>query len=72
MSVLDPSEIPGHPQAAPDGPTSKELAAFLERIFRHEKAAAIGIASLHDDADESSIRSAYTLIEGAIRGVKGR
>jgi len=72
MSVLDPAEIPGHPQAVPGGPTSKELAACLEMMFKHEKAAAIGIASLHDDADETSIKSAYTLIEGAIRGVKGR
>ena len=72
MSVLDPAEIPGHPQAVPGGPSANELAACLEMMFKHAKAAAIGIASLHEEADEASVKSAYILIEGAIRGVKGR
>jgi arginase len=72
MSVLDPNEIPGHPQAAPHGPTSTELAAFLEALFQYPKAAAIGIASLPDDAKDASLKAAYRALEGALRGVKSR
>ena len=72
LSVLDPSEIPGHPHAVPHGPTSHELAVCLETIFSFHKTAALGIASLHDEADEMSIKAAYRLIEGAINGIKNR
>jgi len=75
MDVLDPSEVSGHPLTAPEGPTSKELAAALEKMFTFEKAAAIGIASLpfgENDKELRSLKAAYNLIEGAIRGVKGR
>ncbi len=75
MDVLDPSEVRGHPLTAPEGPTSKELAAALEMMFQHEKAGAIGIASLpfgERDKDRLSLQAAYRLIEGAIKGVKKR
>jgi arginase len=72
LSVLDPAEVPGHPQAAAKGPTSTELAACLEAMFQYPKAAAIGIASLPDDAEEVSLNAAYRLLEGALRGVKSR
>ena len=72
LSVIDPSEIPGHPHAVPHGPKSNELAACLETIFSFPKVAALGIASLHDEADQASINATYRLIEGAIRGVKSR
>jgi hypothetical protein len=75
MDVLDPSEVQGHPLTAPEGPTSEELAAALEMMFQHEKAAAIGIASLpfgERDKDHISLQAAYRLIEGAIKGVKKR
>ncbi len=75
MDVLDPSEVQGHPLTAPEGPTSEELAAALERMFRHEKAGAIGIASLpfgERDKDRISLQAAYRLIEGAIKGLKKR
>ncbi len=75
MDVLDPGEVSGHPLTAPEGPTSKELAAALEKMFTFEKAAAIGIASLpfgENDRDGRSLKAAYNLIEGAIKGVKKR
>jgi arginase len=75
MDVLDPSEVRGHSLNVPLGPTSRELAAVLERMFRHPKAAAIGIASLpvgDRDPDGLSLKAAYRLIEGALRGFGGR
>jgi arginase family enzyme len=75
MDVLDPSEVSGHPLTAPEGPTSHELAAALEAMFRHEKAGAIGIASMpfgKRDKDGLSLQAAYRLIEGAIKGIKKR
>lgn len=72
LSVLDPLEVPGHPRSVPGGPTSSELAACLRVMFRHRKVAAIGIASLHENAEEITYRAAYRLIEGAIEGIKGR
>lgn len=75
MDVLDPSEVEGHPLTAPLGPTSRELAAAIERIFTHRKAAAIGIASLpfgDRDPQEVSLKAAYRLIEGAVKGIQSR
>jgi hypothetical protein len=71
LRVLDPAELPGHPDAYPDGPSSEELAKCLKVMFGFEKTAAIGVASLHEGADVS-LKAAYTLIEGAIQGVKSR
>jgi hypothetical protein len=72
LSVLDPKEVPGHPHAAPDGPSSDELSAFLEAVFKYPKVAALGIASLPDDPEEVSLQAVYRLIIGAIQGVKDR
>jgi len=75
MDVLDPSEVRGHSLNVPLGPTSLELAAVLERMFRHPKAGAIGIASLpvgDRDPDGLSLKAAYRLIEGALRGYGSR
>jgi len=75
MDVLDPSEVQGHSLTVPEGPTSKELAAALEMMFQHPKAGAIGIASMpygERDKDLSSLKAAYRLIEGAIKGIKKR
>ena len=75
MDVLDPSEVSGHPLTAPEGPSSIELAAALQKMFEYEKVAALGIASLpygENDKDKKSLNAAYRLIEGAIKGVKGR
>ena len=75
MDVLTPEEVAGHPLTAPAGPTSQELAAALEMMFQHEKAAAIGIASLpYGERDKNliSLKAAYRLIDGAIKGIKKR
>ena len=75
MDVLDPREVRGHSLTAPEGPTSQELAAALEMMFQHEKAGAIGIASMpfgERDKDGLSLQAAYRLIEGAINGIKKR
>ena len=75
MDVLDPREVPGHPLAVRDGPTSAELGAALEEMFRHPKAAAFGVASTPfgaRDPDGVSRQAAYRLIEGVVRGIKGR
>mgnify|MGYP001083814116 CR=1 FL=1 len=68
MDVLDPGEVRGHSLSVPEGPASVELAAAIERMFRHPKAGAIGIASLpfgERDKDGLSLMAAYRLIEGA-------
>ncbi|MCP4725098.1 MAG: hypothetical protein GY863_08685 [bacterium] len=72
MSVLDPAEIPGHPNAYPGGPTSMELAACLKKIFSFNKVAAIGLASMHDDPEQISLDAAERLLESAIQGVTNR
>jgi len=75
MDVLDPSEVAGHPLTAPQGPTSRELAAALEVMFQHPKVGALGIASLPYGANDKnlvSLNAAYRLIEGAVAGVKKR
>jgi len=75
MDVIDPSEVAGHPLTAPEGPTSAELAAALEIVFRHPKVEALGIASLpygERDKDHRSLDAAYRLIDGAVAGVRSR
>jgi arginase len=75
MDVLDPPEVAGHPLTVPGGPTSLELAAALTDMFRHEKAAAFGVASTpsgDQDRDGRSRRAAYNLILGALKGVQQR
>lgn len=75
MDVLDPSEVRGHSLSVPEGPTSLELAAAVERMFKHPKVLAIGIASLPfgpRDTDGVSLRAAYRLIEAALAGYAGR
>jgi arginase len=75
MDVLDPSEVSGHSLSVPFGPTSAELSAAVERMFRHPKARAIGLASLPTgDRDRGgvSLKAAYRLIEGALKGYASR
>ena len=74
MDVLDPQEVPGHPLTVPDGPTSKELGAALELMFKYEKSAALGIASYPYSADPEliSLNATYNLVEGAVRGIQSR
>lgn len=75
MDVLDPREVSGHPLTVPNGPTSQELAAALTRMFRYQKAAALGIASTpanEKDPQGLSRRAAYNLIFGALQGIEQR
>ena len=75
MDVLDPKEVAGHPLTVPGGPTSLELAAALTQMFRHEKAAAFGVASTPSgdrDQDGQSRQAAYNLILGAVKGLQER
>jgi arginase len=74
MDVLDPQEVSGHSLKVPGGPTSRELASALEAMFKYKKAAALGIASYpaERDKDKTSLKAAYTLIEGAIKGLSSR
>ena len=74
LDVLDPPEIMGHPLTVPNGPTSAELAAALEMMFRYEKAAALGIASYpaNGDPDKVTLRAIYRLVVGAVKGLQAR
>jgi len=75
MDVLDPEEVPGHSLNVADGPTSHALAAALTEMFLFDEVAALGIASTpsgDDDPDGLSLRAAYNLIQGAVRGVQQR
>ncbi|MBN1938426.1 MAG: hypothetical protein JW843_02500, partial [Candidatus Aminicenantes bacterium] len=69
------AEVAGHSLKVPLGPTSAELSVAVERMFRHPKARAIGIASLpagDRDKDGVSLKAAYRLIEAALKGYGSR
>ena len=75
MDVLDPAEVPGHDLTVADGPSSKDLAAAIELMFRNPKTVALGIAStpaFNLDPDGVSRQAALNLIEGAIKGAETR
>lgn len=74
IDVLDPREVRGHGLTVPGGPTSEQLAAALTKMFKHEKASGFGIASYPVGRDENrlSLKAAYNLIEGVIKGVQAR
>jgi arginase len=72
MDVLDPAEVTGHPLTVAGGPGSQDLAAALTVMFGYEKAVALGIASYpwERDAGRISLKAAYSLIEGALQGLR--
>jgi arginase len=72
LSVLDPAELPGYSRSVPDGPSSKELAAFLNIVFKYPKTAALGVASLNDNPEQITMDAAFTIINGAIQAIKNR
>ena len=74
VDIVDNKERPGLELPFPEGPTSEQVAKALEVIFRYEKTAALGVASYPagDDEDRMFLRAAYNIVEGAIRGIKGR
>jgi arginase len=74
MDVLDPREVMGHGNKVPDGPSSVELAALFEQIFkRYPKASAIGFATIPStDEGGLSLAAVNRMIAGAIRGLRAR
>jgi arginase len=74
MDVLDPREVMGHGNKVPGGPSSAELAALFEQIFRrYPKAAAIGFATIPgNDQGGLSLAAVNRMIEGAVRGILAR
>jgi arginase len=74
MDVLDPREVMGHGNKAPNGPSSEELARFFEAIFsRYPKASAIGFATIPStDEGGLSLSAVNRMIAGAVRGLKSR
>ena len=74
MDVLDPREVMGHGNKVPNGPSSEQLAALFETIFRrYPTASAIGFATIPaTDEGGLSLAAVNRMIAGAIRGVKAR
>lgn len=74
MDVLDPREVMTHGNKVPNGPSSEQLAALFEEIFRrYPKASAIGFATIPPtDEGGLSIAALNRMIAGAVRGVKAR
>jgi arginase family enzyme len=72
--VLDPREVMGHGNKVPDGPSSEQLAALFELIFRqYPKAAAIGFASIPaQDEGGLSLAAVNRMIAGAVKGLQSR
>ncbi|NOT09843.1 MAG: amidohydrolase family protein [Gemmatimonadales bacterium] len=74
LDVLDPREVMGHQNKVPNGPSSVELAALFEEIFRrYPKATAIGFATIPaTDPEGLSLAAVNRMIAGAVRGARAR
>jgi arginase len=74
MDVLDPKEVMGHGNKVPNGPSSQQLEALFEQIFRrYDKASAIGFATIPPtDQGGLSIAALNRMIAGAVRGLRAR
>jgi len=74
MDVLDPREVMAHQNKVPGGPSSEELAALFEEIFRrYPKASAIGFATIPSpDEGRLAIAAVNRMIAAAARGVIAR
>jgi arginase len=74
MDVLDPREVMAHGNKVPNGPSSEQLAALFEEIFRrYAKASAIGFATIPPkDEGGLSIAAVNRMIAGAVKGVLAR
>jgi arginase len=72
--VLSAEEVPGHSTPVSDGCNSDQLSATLEAMFRYQKAASFGVASLptKGDPDGVALKAVYKMVEGVIKGVKSR
>jgi arginase len=74
MDVLDPKEVMNHQNKVPNGPSSEQLAALFEMIFRrYPKASAIGFATIPDrDEGGLGLAAVNRMILGAVKGLKAR
>jgi arginase len=74
LDVLDPREVMAHGNKVPGGPSSEELAALFEEIFRrYSKASAIGFATIPaTDEGGLGIAAVNRMIAAAVRGVQAR
>jgi arginase len=74
LDVLDPREVMAHGNKVPGGPSSEELAALFEEIFRrYPKASAIGFATIPStDEGGLGIAAVNRMIAAAVRGVQAR
>ncbi len=74
MDVLDPYEVEGHGNKVPNGPSSEQLAALFEEIFRrYPKAAGVGFATIPSrDEGGLSIAAVNRMIAAAVKGVMAR
>jgi arginase len=74
MDVLDPREVMGHGNKVPNGPSSEQLAALFEEIFRrYPKASGIGFATIPaQDEGGLSIAAVNRMIAGAVKGLSAR
>jgi len=72
--ALDPAEVPGHGLTVKGGPTSRELGSALELMFKHQKAAAFGIASYPAgrDSDGRTLGAVHNLIRAVMACLKTR
>jgi len=74
MDVLDPAEVMGHGNKVANGPTSGQLAALFELIFKqYRKASGIGFATIPArDEGGLSIAALNRMIVAAVKGVQAR
>ncbi|MBS7619825.1 arginase family protein [Candidatus Bathyarchaeota archaeon] len=74
LDVLLPEEVPGHNLRVEGGPSSRELADALARIFEYPKMAAFGVASYPAgrDPDRKTLKAVHNLIRGVLEGLKNR
>jgi arginase len=74
MDVLDPREVMAHQNKVPNGPSSEQLAALFEQIFRrYPKASAIGFATIPaQDSGGLGVAAVTRMIMGAVKGVQAR
>ena len=74
MDVLDPREVAAHQNRVPNGPSSEQLAALFEQVFRrYPKASAIGFATIPSpDSGGLAIAAVNRMIVAAVKGVQAR
>jgi arginase len=74
VDILDAAEVPGSFFEIPGGPAAGEIAGVLRDLMRRPEVRALGIASFPtaERGRATSMASATTLLEGALRGLAER